>query len=86
MAHVTEAGFGRLEAVVEGTDDYRGHKVKVLAKNENYIVRYLEDGGEEEDTGAVMAVTPDLICIVHSNTGTVCRTVCRTVCHTELYV
>ena len=67
VVHMTQGGFGRLEAVVEGLDLYRGHKVKVLAKNENYIVRYME--GEEEDEGAVMACTPDLICVVDSDTG-----------------
>ena len=66
---MTQGGFGRLEAVVEGLDLYRGHKVKVLAKNENYIVRYVEEE-EEEGDGAVMACTPDLICVVDSDTGT----------------
>lgn len=66
VVHVTEAGFGRLEAVIEGLDIYKGHKVKVLAKNENYIVRYVEEG----EDGVVMACTPDLICVVDSDTGT----------------
>ena len=70
VVHVTEGGFGRLEAVVEGLDKYRGHRVKVLAKNENYIVRYVEKG---YDGGAVLACTPDLICVVDSDTGIYCR-------------
>ena len=72
MVHVTSGGFGRLEAVVEGLDVYKGHKVKVLAKNENYIVRYVEEGEGASDDGAVMACTPDLICIVDSDTGDLC--------------
>ena len=60
---MTEGGFGRLEAIVEGLDSYRGHKVKVLAKNENYLVRCVEG------TEAVLACTPDLICVVDSETG-----------------
>ena len=41
---VPEGGFGQVETVVEGLDSYRGHKVKVLAKNENYLVRCVEGG------------------------------------------
>ena len=59
---------------MEGLDVYRGHKVKVLAKNEHYVVRYVESSvgsGEESggSDGAVMACTPDLICMVDSDTG-----------------
>ena len=74
VVHVTKGGFGRLEALIEGLDSYRGHKVRVLAKNENYIVRYVEEGGVD---GEVMACTPDLICVVDSDTGmTLCVCVC----------
>ena len=69
MVRVTEGGFGRLEAIVEGLDMYRGHKVKVIAKNENYVVRYVESSDECSTDGAVMACTPDLICIVDSDSG-----------------
>lgn len=58
-----------MEAVVEGLDTYRGHQVKVLAKNEHYLVRYLEVGGATPTDGAVLASTPDLICVVDSDTG-----------------
>ena len=69
MVRVTEGGFGRLEAIVEGLDMYRGHKVKVIAKNENYVVRYVESSDDFSTDGAVMACTPDLICIVDSESG-----------------
>ena len=69
---MTEGGFGQLEAIVEGLDSYRGHKVKVLAKNENYLVRCVEG------TEAVLACTPDLICVVDSETGMYGdRTICK---------
>ena len=69
VVRVTEGGFGRVEAVVEGLDTYRSHQVKVLAKNEHYLVRYIEVGGASPTDGAVMACTPDLICVVDSDTG-----------------
>ena len=73
VVRVTEGGFGCLEAVVEGLDTYRGYKVRVLAKNENYLVRRMRshsgDGGEADSEGVVVACTPDLICIVDSETG-----------------
>ena len=72
VVRVTEGGFGRVEAIVEGLDSYRGHKVKVLAKNENYLVRCVEGteaGAGSGNDGAVLACTPDLICVVDSETG-----------------
>ena len=73
VVRVTEGGFGQVEAIVEGLDIYRGHKVKVVAKNEYYLVRYVESsvGRAGSTDGAVMACTPDLICMVDSQTGTV---------------
>ena len=61
---------------MEGLDAYRGHSIKLLAKNENYVVRYMERGvaGAGAVDGAVMACTPDLICVVDSETGTVTHT------------
>ena len=66
VVHVTEGGFDKLHAIVEGLDTYKGHKVKVLAKNENYLVRYMESGMTD---GAVMACTPDLISMADPETG-----------------
>ena len=66
VVHVTNKGFGRLEAVVEGLDTYKGHKIKILAKNEIFVVRYMMKEGVG---GAVMACAPDLICMVNLNTG-----------------
>ena len=66
---MNRGGFGHVEAVVEGLDRHRGHLVRVLAKNENYLVRYLEIDGDELTDGAVLACTPDIICVVDSDTG-----------------
>ena len=66
---MNRGGFGHVEAVVEGLDRHHGHLVRVLAKNENYLVRYLEMGGAELTEGAVLACTPDIICVVDSDTG-----------------
>ena len=73
VVRVTKGGFGQVETVVEGLDSYRGHKVKVLAKNENYLIRCVEGreaGVSSYNDGAVLACTPDLICVVDSETGT----------------
>ena len=69
---MTQGGFGRLEAVVEGLDVYKGHKVKIMAKNEYFIVRYVKEGGD----GAVMACTPDPICMVNLYTGIIMGSRC----------
>ena len=50
---------------MEGLEVYKGHTVKIMAKNEHFIVRYVKEG----DDGAVMACTPDLICTVNLYTG-----------------
>ena len=66
---ITEAGFSRLVAVVEGLEDYAGALVKIYAKNENYIARELERSGTKLVEGVVLACTPDLICVIDSDTG-----------------
>ena len=50
---------------MEGLDDYAGYQLRVLAKNENYIAQRVVDGRH----GEVLAVTPDLICIIDSDNG-----------------
>ena len=57
--------------VVEGLDTFAGHEVKLQAKNEYYIARYLESGGGggRMVDGPVLACTPDLICVIDSDLG-----------------
>ena len=64
--------------VVEGLDAFAGHQVKLQAKNEYYIVRYLEPGGGGGGRmvdGPVLACTPDLICVIDSDLGEPCLSV-----------
>ena len=69
MDCITEAGFSRLVAVVEGLEDYAGGLIKIYAKNENYIAQELEKSGSKLVDGVVLASTPDLICVIDSDTG-----------------
>ena len=69
MDCITEAGFSRLVAVVEGLEDYTGALIKIYAKNENYIAQELEKSGSKLVDGVVLASTPDLICVIDSDTG-----------------
>ncbi|MFZ5652702.1 MAG: DUF917 domain-containing protein [Bacillota bacterium] len=56
----TEGGFARGEARVEGIEEYRGEVLEVRFQNENLVaVR----------SGRVVAVVPDLICIVNLETA-----------------
>ncbi len=66
MARESEAGFTRVLCTVEGLDDFAGYKVRIQAKNENYVVHKL---GMKEAELDLLACTPDLISIVDSNTG-----------------
>ena len=54
-----------MEVVVEGLEEYAGHQLRVLAKNENYIAQRVNNGENLE----VLACTPDLISIIDSDTG-----------------
>jgi DUF917 family protein len=54
-------GFARGVVVMEGFGDFAGRRLRVDFQNENLIAR---DGA-----GAVLAVVPDLICLVDSDTG-----------------
>jgi DUF917 family protein len=54
-------GFARGVVVMEGFGDFAGRRLRVDFQNENLIAR---DGA-----GAVLAVVPDLICFVDSDTG-----------------
>ena len=61
----TKAGFTTIEALVEGLNEYAGYQLRVLAKNENYVAQQMINGRH----GEVLAVTPDLICIIDSDNG-----------------
>ena len=62
----TSSGFSGSKVIVQGTGSFAGYTVQVLAKNENYIARLLNQDGS---AGAILAVTPDLITIVDTDTG-----------------
>ena len=59
----------RVTAVVEGLDVFAGHHVKLIAQNEFYIAQYIETDGSQPVDGPVLVCTPDLICVIDSDTG-----------------
>ena len=56
-----EGGFSRGTAVIEGTGAYEGERLSIEIQNENLIAR--------TSSGEVLAVVPDLICIVDAETA-----------------
>ena len=66
MDRTTSSGFSGSKVIVQGTGSYTTYTVQVVAKNENYIARLLNDDGS---TGTILAVTPDLITIIDTDTG-----------------
>ena len=83
MQRSTSGGFSSVEVVVEGLDEYAGHQLRVLAKNENYIAQRVSNGENLE----VLACTPDLISIIDSDTGVcVCAYMCACVCAGMVHV
>ncbi len=54
-------GFARGVVVMEGFGDDTGRTLRIDFQNENLIAR--------DDSGAVLAVVPDLICLIDSDTG-----------------
>ena len=75
MDRVSEKGFTKSVVIVEGLDEFLGHRVKILAKNENYIIRYLDSSSAAKlKDGPVLACTPDLICAIDSDEGAYIRT------------
>ncbi len=69
VSRIVEGGFVRVTTVVEGLETFAGHQVTLEAKNEFYIAQYLETGGPRPTPGPVLACTPDLICVVDSDSG-----------------
>ena len=65
-----EPGFNELLVVVEGLEDYAGAQIMIRTKNENYIAWVPKGSGTKpEDGDVVLACTPDLICVINSDTG-----------------
>ena len=67
---ITEPGFDELVVIVEGLEDYAGARIKIRTKNENYIAWEPKGSGTKpEDDDVVLTCTPDLICVINSDTG-----------------
>ena len=66
---ITEPGFNDLVVVVEGLEHYAGAQIKIRTKNENYIAWEPKGSGNKPEDGVVLACTPDLICVINSDTG-----------------
>ena len=69
LDRVLDAGFNSVVTVVEGLDEFSGHQVKLIAKNEFYIARIVGGTGRVVTDGPVLACTPDLICVIDSDKG-----------------
>lgn len=52
--------------MVEGLEEFAGHRVRIQAKNENYVAERMSSKGEQLE---ILACTPDLISVVDSDTG-----------------
>ncbi len=66
MDRQSGAGFTTVVSVVEGLEAFAGYRVRVQAKNENYVAEKLLGTKEPE----ILACTPDLISLVDSESGT----------------
>ena len=60
------AGFARGAVRLDGLGDWRGRGLTIDFQNENLIARQTGDDGAVEQ---ILAVVPDLICIVNSETA-----------------
>ena len=69
MHRVITVGFTTVESQIEGLDDFAGYQLKVQARNENYIAQSFDVSSGKAVEGPVLACTPDLICIIDSDTG-----------------
>ena len=63
----TGGGFTSGYSIIKGTGSFSNYTIQILIKNENFVVRKINDDGS---IGEVPAVTPDLITVVNSDTGT----------------
>ncbi|MGV0819389.1 DUF917 domain-containing protein [Martelella sp. AMO21009] len=57
----TVGGFARGRAIIKGTDAFAGRQFSIDFQNEFLVAR--------DDTGAVLATTPDLICALDADAG-----------------
>ncbi|MGI8553411.1 MAG: DUF917 domain-containing protein [Dehalococcoidia bacterium] len=67
-------GFARGRLMLEGFEDFAGHRLEVEFQNENLVAwldeRAVPDGdGRQQQRGRPIAMVPDLICIVDSQTA-----------------
>lgn len=68
VARRTVQGFARGAVRIEGLGGFEGQALVIEFQNE-YLVARRMDGDGQEEAGAVLACTPDLICIVDTETG-----------------
>lgn len=66
MDRLSKAGFSELVTEVEGLEEFAGYRVRIKAKNENYVAEKI---GSKDEQPEILACTPDLITVVDSNTG-----------------
>ena len=62
----TSQGFTTSTVTVEGLRKYSGESISIVIKNENLLAQRLNADGTKGD---VLAVTPDLITIIDSDSG-----------------
>ncbi|WP_148235755.1 DUF917 domain-containing protein [Thermaerobacter marianensis] len=68
VARRTVQGFARGAVRIEGLDAFEGQALEIEFQNE-YLVARRDGGSRQGGAGEVLACTPDLICIVDTETG-----------------
>ena len=68
VARRTVQGFARGAVRIEGLGPFEGQGVTIEFQNEYLVARRVDAGGPHE-AGPLLACTPDLICIVDTETG-----------------
>ena len=62
----TGGGFTSGYSIIKGTGSFLNYTIQITTKNENIDARKVNDDGS---IGDVLAITPDLITVVDSDTG-----------------
>ena len=62
----SEAAFTGSISIIKGTGSFSNYTIQITTKNENIDARKVNDDGS---IGDVLAITPDLITVVDSDTG-----------------